>query len=540
MRAFIVLFLSIATATATLCADDRALEVNQLFAMFDKPGSPGCSVGVIRAGDFVYKRSFGYASLELGVPLTPSSVFYMGSVSKQFTAASVVLAAEQGHLSLDDDVRKYLPELPDYGRRITLRQMLHQTSGFRDFLDLVFISGRNATDLASPAEILKLIARQRGLNNVPGDEWVYSNSNYFLLGEVVRRATGKSLANFAAENIFRPLGMTHTLFYEDNTLVVPNRVAAYDPGDEGNFLVDWSTSYDIVGGGGLMSSVDDLLFWDRNFYVNKLGKGKLPIELQSHGVLNNGNQIDYALGLSLGDYRGLPIVEHSGALFGYHSAFLRFPQQRFSVIVLCNLATADPEALTRKIADLYLAPDFKPTKNTLTAASALPDPAAFAGTYLDPHSKTIYTFTADHGNLMGWGEVLQRIDAERFYDLGSNVITFEKVNGTMRCSLAITGEVYFSGDKLQSVHLSEAELARFAGRYHSDELDVIYTLSVEKGGLTVKEGEKPPVIFDPATPNEFYSSDFRTLVFQPDVDRRISGFNLFTQAARGIMFNRVN
>ena len=455
MRTFIVLFLSIATATATLGVDDRTLEVNQLFAMFDKPGSPGCSVGVIRAGEFVYKRSFGYASLELGVPLTPSSVFYMGSVSKQFTAASIVLAAEQGHLSLDDDVRKYLPELPDYGHRITLRQMLHQTSGFRDFLDLVFISGRNAADLASPAEILKLIARQKGLNNVPGDEWVYSNSNYFLLGEVIRRATGKSLADFAAENIFKPLGMTHTLFYEDNTLVVPNRVAAYDPGQEGNFLVDWSTSYDIVGGGGLMSSVDDLLFWDRNFYVNKLGKGTLPIELQSHGTLNNGNQIDYALGLSLGDYRGLPIVEHSGELFGYHSAFLRFPQQRFSVIVLCNLATAEPEALTRKIADLYLASDFEPTKSTLTAASDLPDPAAFAGTYLDPRSKTIYTFIADHGNLMGWGSVLQRIDATRFYDLGSNIITFEKVNGTMRCSLVIPGEVYFSGDKLKSVYLSK-------------------------------------------------------------------------------------
>ena len=150
MRTFIVLVLSITTATAPLGADDREREVNQLFAMFDRPGSPGCSVGVIRDGNFVYKRSFGDASLELGVPLTPASIFYVASVSKQFTAASIVLAAEQGRLSLDDDVRKYLPELPDYGRPITLRQMLHQTSGFRDFLDLVFLSGRNAADLASP------------------------------------------------------------------------------------------------------------------------------------------------------------------------------------------------------------------------------------------------------------------------------------------------------------------------------------------------------------------------------------------------------
>ena len=540
MRIFMVLFLSITSATALLGADDRAREVSDLFTMFNQPGSPGCSVGVIRDGNFIYKGSFGYASLELGVPLTPESIFYMASVSKQFTAASIVLAAEQGHLSLDDDVRKYLPELPDYGRHITLRQMLHQTSGFRDFLDLVFLSGRNAADLASPAEILKLIARQKGLNHIPGDEWVYSNSNYFLLGEVIRRATGKSLEEFAAENIFQPLRMTHTLFYDDNTQVVPNRVAAYDPGQKGDFLVDWSTSYDIVGGGGLLSSVDDLLLWDRNFYADKLGKGTLPIELQSHGVLNNGNQIDYALGLSLGDYRGLPIVEHNGGLFGYRSAFLRFPQQRFSAIVLCNLATANPENLARKIADLYLAADFKSKENIPNGVADLPDPAAFAGTYLDPRTKTIYTFSADHGNLMAWGAALRRIDAKSFYDLGSNVITFEKVNGMIHCSLAIPGEVYFSGDKLESVQLSEAELTRFAGSYHSDELDATYTLSAEKGKLTVHDADKPAVIFDPATQDEFYSSDFRTLVFEPDANRRISGFKVFTQAARGIMFNRVH
>jgi len=540
MRAFIVLALSITAVNLALGGDDRIQEVNQLFATFDKPGSPGCSVGIIQDGDFVYKKSFGEASLELGVPLTPASVFYMGSISKQFTAASIVLAAEQKRLSLDDDVRKYLPELPNYGRSITLRQMLHQTSGFRDFLDLIFVSGRNAADLASPGDILKLIARQKDLNNVPGDEWIYSNSNYFLLGEVIRRATGESLARFAAENVFQPLGMTHTLFYDDNTLVVPNRVAAYDPGPNGSFLVDWSTTYDIVGGGGLMSSVDDLLAWDRNFYANKLGKGTLAAELQRHGVLNNGNQIDYALGLSLGEYRGLPIVEHNGSLFGYHSAFVRFPKQRFSTIVLCNHADAGPEALVRKIADLYLAPELNPTTNTLAAASEIPDPLAFAGTYLDTRTKTIYTFTADHGNLMGWGAVLRRIDANKFYDLGSNIITFEKVGHAMRCSLAIPGQVYFTGDRLGPIHLSEKELSRFAGRYHSDELDATYTVSVENGKLAGQVGAKPAVIFDPATDVEFYSADFRALVFQSEVQQRISGFKLFTQSARGIVFNRVN
>ena len=292
MRALFALVLIFTAASLAFGADDRSQQVDQLFATFNKPGSPGCSVGAIRDGNFIYKRSFGEANLELNVPLTPASIFYLGSIAKQFTAASIVLAAEQKHLPLDDDVHKYLPELPDYGRPITLRQMLHQTSGFRDFLDLVVISGRNPSDLGSPVDILNLIARQKGLNNVPGEEWVYSNSNYFLLGEVIRRATGESLAHYARENIFQPLGMTHTLFYDDNKLVVPNRVAAYDPGPNGSFLVDWSTTYDIVGGGGLMSSVDDLLAWDRNFYANKLGKGTLADDLQKPGVLNNGNRID--------------------------------------------------------------------------------------------------------------------------------------------------------------------------------------------------------------------------------------------------------
>jgi CubicO group peptidase (beta-lactamase class C family) len=177
--------------------DVSAQRVDQVFSIYDKPGSPGCSLGVIRDGDFVYRKAYGLANLELGVPLSPQSVFYMGSVSKQFTAAAIVLAAEQGYLSLDDDVRKYLPELPDYGHVITLRQMIHQTSGFRDFFTLLYLSGHDVADFNSPEDIFKIVVRQRGLNNIPGDEWIYSNTNYFLLGIVVKRATKKSLRTVA-------------------------------------------------------------------------------------------------------------------------------------------------------------------------------------------------------------------------------------------------------------------------------------------------------------------------------------------------------
>ena len=539
MRQLILLFLIITSVATAFATDTIAKKVDQLFAAFAKPGSPGCSVGIIRNSSFVYRKSFGYASLEFGVPLTPASVFYVASVSKQFTAASVVLAAEQGYLSLDDDVHKYLPELPDYGHPVTLRQMLHQTSGFRDLFDLVELSGGNPAEIGSRADILKLIVRQKGLNNVPGAEWNYSNSNYFLLAEVVQRATGKSLAQFAAENIFQPLGMKHTLFFDDKRLVVPGRVAAYDPGKNGKFLVDWSTSYDLVGGGGLMSTVDDLLLWDRNFSANKLGKGTLVQQLEGHGVLNNGNQINYALGLMLGEYRGLPTAEHSGANFGYRSEYLRFPRQRFSAIVLCNVSSADTIRLAHKIADLYLQRDLTPL-SVSGVSSASPGAETFAGTYLDPQTKTIYTFTAEGGNLIGWGEALQRVSPNQYYDLQGDIMTFANNNGVMHLTLPIPGEVYFSGNRLRPLQLSEAELSKFTGNFDSEELDTTYTLSVEGGRLRATVPNNPPIPLDAAGPNEFYSSDLGDIVFDLGAGHRVSAFSLSTQASRGIIFKKVN
>ena len=521
-------------------SDILTQKVDQIFSVYDKPGSPGCSLGVVRDGDFGYRKAYGLANLELGVRLSPQSVFYMGSVSKQFTAAAMVLAAEHGYLSLDDNVRKYIPELPDYGHAITLRQMIHQTSGFRDFFTLLSLSGHDVLDFNSPEEILKIVARQRELNNVPGDEWIYSNTNYFLLGMVVKRATKNSLAEFAAENIFKLLGMSHTLFYDDHNLVVPGRVAAYDSAPHDTFGVDWSTTYEVVGGGGLMSTVDDLLLWDRNFYANRLGKGTLVKELQTPGVLNDGNRIGYAMGLDLGNYRGLPIVEHGGALFGYRTELLRFPEQKFTVICLCNIANAVPENLARKVADIYLADKLQPDASTLNSSSKenFPDPDTFAGKYLDPRTHLMYTFTASNGNLMAWGAVLRRINANQFYDLGSNVITFEPSKGTMHARLDLQGETYFSGNRVQELHLGEPVLASYAGRFRSTELDTVYGLSLEKDTLTLRNRDNPPQKLTPIAKDEFDAGDLGRLVFERDSDGRAFEFRIFTQDVRGIAFKR--
>ena len=540
LSAFLVIFF--APVSASAASEIPSAQIDRIFSAYSKPGSPGCAVGVIQDGNFVFRKAYGLASLELGVPLSPQSVFYLGSVAKQFTAASVVLAAEQGLLSLDDDVRKYIPELPNYGHPVTLRQMLHHISGFRDFFDLIYFSGRNAADFNDPDEIFKLVVRQTGLNNAPGDEYIYSNTNYFLLGVVMQRATKKSLAEFAANNIFQPLGMAHTRFYDDATVVVPGRAAAYDNGRNGDFLVDWSTRYHVVGGGGLMSTIDDLLLWDRNFYANRLGKGTLVKELETRGVLNTGKPINYALGLFLATYRGLPVVGHDGALFGYRTQILRFPEQKFSVLCLCNISSANPGSVARQIADLYLADEmqYKAGASGSSGDKYSPDVSTFAGKYLDARSHEIYSFTASDGNLQAWGSVLKRHSANQFYDLLGNLIAFEGTDNLMKAKLDVEGTTYFEGAKIPAMHLDETSLSAFTGQYRSPELDATYTVSLKQGVLMLHNGSNPSMNLVPIANDEFDAADFFTVVFDRAKTKRISGLTLFAEAARGIHFTKAN
>jgi CubicO group peptidase (beta-lactamase class C family) len=521
---------------------DLTAQVDKAFAAYDRADSPGCALGVIRDGEFIYRKGYGMGSLELGVPLTSSSVFYMGSVSKQFTAASAVLAEEQGLLSLDDDVRKYIPELPDYGRVITLREMLHHTSGLRDFLTLLAYEGRDGSDVHSEAEVVDLIARQKGLNNVPGEKYIYSNTNFYLMGVVIRRATGKSLADFAAENIFKPLGMTHTRYYDDHTLVLPGRVAAYSPGKSGRFEVDWSTDYDIVGAGGLTSSVDDLLKWDRNFYDNKLGKGTLLKELEAPGRFNNGKVNSYALGLEIGKYRGLPIVEHSGALYGYRTEILQFPEQRFTVSVLCNVASAPTIELAQKVAEVYLKDklDALPDATVKKGADSFSDPAPLAGRYLDRERHFLYSFTVEKGQLVAWGSPLRRVGANEWRDLGTGTITFKDENGVMHSSLMMDGETFFAGERVTESHLSAAELAAYAGKYTSTEEDAAYNVSVAGGKLRLQLKWQPAVELEAVGPDEFESAELGNVVFQRDGSGKVSGLSLYSVRARGVGFLKVN
>ncbi len=336
-------------------ADKLPAAVDEVFADLAKPASPGCSVAIARDGQRLYAKGYGLANVEQNVALTPDSVFDIGSTSKQFSAASILLLEKQGKLSVNDDVRKYIPELPDYGKKITILNLLNHTSGLRDYLVLFELAGVNTDSVTTDEEALALIARQKALNFAPGTEWRYSNSGFFLLSVIVKRASGQSLRDFAAENIFQPLNMSHTLYRDSHTLLVPNRALAYDPIGKGTGYTFDVSYFEQTGDGAVHTSVGDLLKWDENFYTAQVGGKPFLAELQEPGKLNNGKTLDYAKGLFISKYRGLDTVSHGGSWGGYRAELLRFPDQHFSVVCLCNRSDISPERRAKQVADIYLA-----------------------------------------------------------------------------------------------------------------------------------------------------------------------------------------
>lgn len=385
-------------------------KVDALFAQYDDK-SPGCAVGVALDGKMVHRKGYGIANFDHGIPLSPSSVFYIASVSKQFTAAVTILLANDGLISVDDDIRKYIPELPDYGTKITIRQLVQHTSGLRDYLRLMNLAGMRTADVHSDDEVLELIANQRELNFTPGTEYLYSNSGYFLISVLTRRVTGKSFREYADEKIFRPLGMKGTHFHDDRTMIVPERVTSYSARRDGSYTIaDWA-NFEQVGSGGLHSSVDDLFRWDQNFYQNKLSAKDLIPMLHSRGVLTNGDTIDYAFGLRISEYRGLRTVSHGGSSMGFRTHLLRFPDQNFSAIVLCNVGSSDPGSLAERIADIYLADKLAAPARVAASPrgrTSAPEPPKlsagqlreFAGTFHSPELKVRYSLDLENGALV--------------------------------------------------------------------------------------------------------------------------------------------
>ncbi|HYC28462.1 MAG TPA: serine hydrolase domain-containing protein, partial [Chitinophagaceae bacterium] len=314
---------------------DTVNSIEKLFERY-KPGIPGAQLAISRNGQLIYSKAWGMADLEHNAPLTTNSVAEAGSVSKQFTAAAILLLEKEGKLSLDDDVRKYLPELPNYGNVITLRHMMQHTSGIKDWGSIAALAGwPRSTKTYSNDDALYIISRQQTLNNKPGDEFIYSNSNYNLFAIIVQRVSGMSLAEYTKKNIFEPAGMTHTQWRDDYKRVVPNRAMAYGKSDK--YYTNMPNEY-VYGNGGLLTTAEDLLAWVNYYSSGKLGLLQKQI---TPSAFNRGVMGQYAAGLFITKYEGVDIITHDGATASYRASLDYFPTLGLSIAWLSNSSEFD-------------------------------------------------------------------------------------------------------------------------------------------------------------------------------------------------------
>jgi CubicO group peptidase (beta-lactamase class C family) len=478
--------------------DSVVRAVDKVFDAWRDTHGPGCAVGVGRNGDVLLERGYGMANLETDTPISPASIFHVASVSKQFTAMSIMLLEKDGKLSVDDDIRKYIPEMPDYGTPITIRHLLTHTSGLRDQWNLIGLArGRFDEDRITEADVMDILPRQTALNFKPGAEYVYSNSGFTLLAVIVKKVSGKSLRDFADERIFKPLGMAHTHFHDDYTMLVHGRTSAYVPRD-----ATWAVSipnFDVYGATSLYTTVGDLIKWEANFDAPVVGDRSIVARMETPTILTTGDTSSYGFGLVTGKYRGARVVEHNGADAGYRSYAGRFPQSGISIAVLCNAATSNTTALAHGVADAFLGASLAPVEQTvaLQAAPVSADAIARrAGVYVQPNTMQVVELTARDGKLRVGrdGPELTPVAENRFrLPNGPVELVFGAGEHAGYERRLVTGGRPLPFEWKAPVTATHALLATYAGRYMSDELGgAVYTVTAGDSTISLRTGTEKP------------------------------------------------
>jgi CubicO group peptidase (beta-lactamase class C family) len=517
---------------------DLPSRIDSIFARYDR-STPGCVVGVAKDGRTLYTQGYGSANLEYGVPLTASSVMESGSVAKQFTAAAVVLLQQDGKLALDDDIRKYLPEVPDFGRPITIRHLLTHTSGLRDQWGLLGIEGRGpGSQVHSPMTTLDLVVHQKMLNFPPGTAYLYSNTGYALAALIVERVSGKSLREFSQERLFGPLGMTHTQWRDDFTRVVPQRATAYSPSD-GSYHMDMPFT-NMIGNGGLLSTIDDLLRWNENLDHPAVGGPAFTQTLQTPMRLTTGRTIDYALGLGVDDYDGVREVSHTGSTAGYRTFLGRYPDQYVSVAVWCNNSGANAGEIGHQVADLVLTKPMRPANTVSAPALRLPAAALlqWAGVYRDPTTdRAVALAVADTALAGGDDDVFVPMTATRFSTRGGEA-SFAGTRGRRAFTLARA-----NGDTVRFEEVkppvSPLRASDYAGRYVSDELDVVLTVVALDGKIEMRRRPNDRIAMRPTYRDAFETDEIGSVRFARDAKGKVTGFAIFAGRVRDVRFRRV-
>ncbi|MEZ4456591.1 MAG: serine hydrolase domain-containing protein [Gemmatimonadales bacterium] len=520
-----------------------AVRIDSVFADFGTT-TPGCALGIYQRGRVVYAKGYGMADLNLGVPIGPETMFDIGSTSKQFAAASILLLAQDGRIALTDPVRKYVPELPSYADDpITIDHMLRHISGLRDYNGLLFLAGHAEEDFTTDDDALDLIGRQRNLNFLPGTRWDYSNTGFFLLSVIIKRVTGRTLAEFARDRIFVPLGMTRTHFRDNHAALLPGRAVGYSPGPDG-YLIEMS-NWDPTGDGAVNTNVLELARWDANFYSPTVGGAELVARLTERGRLNRGDSLSYARGLFVDRYRGLSRVHHGGAWAGYRAMLMRFPDQGVAIGLECNVADANTQGRAERVADVILGPALEPAAATGTAAGAgmavsAADQARLPGVFFAPELQSVMEVVpGDSGglSLRGFGGTrpLAPAGPGRFTAAGG-LVEVRFSDDAASLTVTVLGDATGPYRRVVPPRPGAAALAALAGSYPSPELNTTWTIAADSGRVYLESRALGRVPLEPVVPDGFRAENGFLMITRKA--GRIDGFEFSASRMMRIRFDR--
>jgi len=535
----------------------KASRIDSIFAKWDSPDKPGASVALVHNGNIVYKKGYGSANLEYGIPNTPNTVFHIASISKQFTVFALLLLEEEGKLSLEDDIRKWVPEVPDFGKTITLRHLANHTSGLRDQWSLLTMAGWRMDDVITKEHVLKLVSKQKELNFEPGEEFLYCNTGFTLLAEVVARVSGKSFAEFTKEKIFEPLKMNSTLFYDDHEKIVKNRAYSYK--SDGDGYKKSVLSYANVGATSLFTTVEDLSLWTLNFKNPKVGSSALIEKMNTEATLNNGEKFGGALGQFVNQHKGLNQIQHGGSDAGYRTYLGRFPEEDFAVIVFSNDGSFSSQAMALQVSDIYL-------EEVIAEKGKTEQPKLAAKQKVDPvkiDTKTLKSYSGEYEiDLMVRLTVTEENGILYTQPFGQKKLPLIAISKTQ---FEVEGEdatISFLTDAKKEVNSLEVKLptavlkgiktepfdpkavvlADFTGPFYSEELGTEYIFSVENGQLTARHPRLSDVVLVPIKNDMFHGDKYylREVTFIRNENKVITGYKASNGRVRNLQFNKVN
>ncbi len=547
--------LSINKSFAQTLPDSTIKKIDSLFQKWNNTFSPGCTIGIVMNDQLVFSKGYGMANLEYGIPNTPQTIYHMASVSKQFTAYSIVLLAKEGKLSLDDDIRKWLPWFPDLKEKITIRNLLNHTSGIRDQWQLLAISGTRLDDVITQEQIIKVLSKQQALNFKPGEKYTYSNSGFTMLAEIVKAASGQTLRQFSDSAIFKPLGMTSTHFHDDYTEIEKNRAYSYDRIDSAHFA-NSILSYSNDGATSLFTNIPDMSKWVMNFYDIKAGDQKTIDELTRNGILNNGEKISYAEGIVSDTYNGWKRFSHSGGDAGYRTFVSSFPDLKMGFIVFSNLGDFRPSAKANQIADLFII-DTTAEKTEIkeaprdSMAAVLKDTLSlkkFMGSYISDEGlvfrfelkdSRLYYYVQDESNFL----IKELKDTFSISTAPEIKIVFGINSKDTTVNINVPNDQVYHLTKFTVTPVySDEQLKKYTGTYYCPELDCKYGIVLKDHALMLTNDKYNDTKLTLSSPDDLMSDYWWMdhLKILRDKNKMITGFEVNSGRVMHVKFIKID